>query len=62
MPRDAGPFHETLTAVTRAYMRARRDWESAMESGNRARITETYSRVQEIESCVELRLKRPLPE
>ena len=61
MPRN-GSFHETLTAVARAYLRAQRHYESAMESGNRARITDTFARVQEIESCVELRLKRPLPE
>lgn len=60
MPLDP-VFHETLTMVARAYERARRDWESAMRTGNRDRIDETYSRVQEIERCVDLRLKRPLP-
>jgi hypothetical protein len=58
---DRRPFHEVLTDVSRAYSEARRDWERAMRSGNRDRISETYSRVQLIESCVEIRLKKPLP-
>ena len=60
MPLDP-VFHETLTMVARAYSQARRDWEGAMRTGNRDRINETFSRLQEIEACVDLRLKKPLP-
>jgi hypothetical protein len=55
------PFHETLTEVTRSYSRARRDYERAMRSGNTNQINESFARVQEIEACVDLRLKRALP-
>jgi hypothetical protein len=55
------PFHETLTAVSRAYSRARRDYDQAMDRGDRDKVDTAMSRMQQIEACVDLRLKRPLP-
>lgn len=55
------PFHETLNEVSTSYFRARRDLDRAMLRGDREKIDQAIDKVREIEACVDLRLKRPLP-